>query len=179
MSDHPGNQTSPGWRCAICGAQHQGLATVFGPSAPQPWAEVTEEERGHGEIVDDLCFLPGAGTTRVFIRGHLRIKAPELPDHWFIWSVWVELSAQDMQTVEEHWLDPRREELLPMPGTLATELPYLEPTCGLGVRMFTRPPGEVPLFKLDRSQAHQLVEEQKHGISLHRVAELNELMLAR
>lgn len=87
-------------------------------------------------------------------------------------------ASKDMQTVEEHWLDPRREELLPMPGTLATELPYLEPTCGLGVRMFTRPPGEVPLFKLDRSHAHQLVEEQKHGISLHRVAELNELMLA-
>jgi hypothetical protein len=173
------NLMSPAWYCAICGAHHEGLATVFGPSAPEPWAEATDGERRQGEINDDLCFLPGPGVSRAFIRGHLRIKAPQLPDEWFIWSVWVELSVEDMEMIEEHWLDLRREELLPMPGTLATELPYAQPTRGLGVRMFTRSPGEVPLFKLDRSQAHQLVEEQRQGVSLHRVAELNALMLAQ
>ena len=55
-----------------------------------------------------------------------------------------------------------------MPGSLMTDLPFEEPTLGLKVRLFTRPPGSVPFVKLDRSQQHQLVEEQRTGITAER-----------
>jgi hypothetical protein len=165
------------WHCSICGEGHQGLATVFGSPAPAPWLEAAESARRRGDLNDDMCVLPTGGSYRHFIRGHIEVKAPELPQGTFAWSVWVELSAEDMQTSADHWNDPRREELLPMPGSLVTDLPFDEPTLGLKVRLFTRPAGSVPFVKLDRSQQHQLVEEQRTGITAQRVAALNAQLL--
>lgn len=167
------------WQCAICGEPHVGLATVFGPPTPDAWMEANDRQRRNGDINDDTCALPdGHGGGSLFIRGHIIIKAPELETGQFIWSVWVEISPEDMALTESHWHDPRRDELLPMAGVLATDLPYPEPTRGLGVRVFTRPPGVVPFVKLNRDQKHLIVEEQRQGISLHRVAELNDALLA-
>lgn len=45
------------------------------------------------------------------------------------------------------------------------------------VRLFNREPGSVPLIKLDRDQDHLLVAEQRQGISLQRVTEINERLL--
>lgn len=166
------------WTCAICGEHHQGLATVFGPPAPEPWLEATRRQRRRGEINDDLCaFEDDAGRERYFLRGHLEIKAPDLEEGQFIWSVWVELDADGWDATGRHWDDPDRDQLLPLPGILATDLPYPKATRGLGVRVFTRPPGVVPFIKLDRSQEHPLVDEQRKGISAHRVAELNDELL--
>ena len=32
------------WRCASCDEEHSGLATVFGPEAPDPWLMATTEQ---------------------------------------------------------------------------------------------------------------------------------------
>jgi hypothetical protein len=153
---------------------------VFGSSAPEPWVEATRRQRWRGEINDDVCvFRDDAGTDRFFIRGHLEIKAPELDEGTFTWSVWVELGRADMELVGEHWDDPQRAELAPMDGVLATDLPYPQTTRGLNVQVFNRPPGAVPFVTLERSQAHPLVDEQRDGITAHRVASLNEELRGR
>ena len=165
---------APTWRCATCGAQHEGLVVVFGPPAPEPWAEATDLERSTGEINADTCaFEDNAGNERFFLRGQLEIPVPDLKEGQFVWSVWVELTAEDMELTAEHWLDPRRAELAATAGTLATELPYDPPTRGLPVRLFTRRPGVAPFVEVDPAQEHPLVEEQRHGITTHQVAALN------
>jgi hypothetical protein len=47
----------------------------------------------------------------------------------------------------------------------------------LAVNVHTREPGVVPLIELDLTSDHPLAREQREGITLHRVAELNRLLL--
>jgi hypothetical protein len=112
-----------------------------------------------------------------YIRGHLRLRVHEADLDYFVWSVWVELARDEFNLNFDHWEDPERAQLPPSPGHLATILPYEQETLGLRVRLFNREPGVVPLIKLDRDQDHPLVAEQRQGISLHRVTEINEQML--
>lgn len=166
------------WICSTCGDEHDGLATVFGPEAPDAWLIDERRDRRKGECDGDMCVMPQRkGPSRGFIRGHLRLRVLDSDLNYFIWSVWVELTEADFTLNADRWEDPDRAELLPSPGRLATQLPYEQATLGLRVRLFNREPGVVPLVKLDRDQAHALVAEQREGISLHRVTEINEQLL--
>ena len=166
------------WRCATCGAEHYGLATVFGPFAPDPWASATDEQHARGEINRDMCVLPLDDTTHYFIRGELQLPVIDAAVGPFVWSVWVSLSESNMRKTVEHWDDPDRAGLAPMFGWLCNWLPYDPPTTELAVNVYTREPGAVPLFELDPNVDHPLVREQVEGITLHRIAELNRLLLA-
>ena len=168
------------WQCVTCGERHDGLATVFGPLEPDPWASATEDQRERGEINRDMCVLPIDGTTNYFVRGELQIPVVDSAGGVFAWSVWVSLSGPNMKTTVEHWDDPERTALPPMFGWLCNWLlPYDPPTTNLPVNVHTRAPGMVPLFELDPSIDHPLVREQFAGITIHRVAELNRILLAR
>lgn len=176
MSESPTPHT---WHCATCGAGHGGLATVFGPLAPDPWASATDDQRARGQINRDMCVLPIDGTTHHFLRGELRLPIRDAAIGPFAWSVWVSLSGPNMETTIEHWEDPERAGLPPMFGWLCTWLmPYDPPTLNLAVNVHTGSPGAVPLIELDPSTGHPLAREQVEGITLHRVAELNRLLLA-
>ncbi|MCL2091893.1 MAG: DUF2199 domain-containing protein [Micrococcales bacterium] len=169
--------TSPGWTCATCGARHDGLATLFGSDAPLPWILATEADRANGELNADLCFLELPDGQLFFIRGHLEIPVHDADIDTFVWSVWVSLSEQNMRRQHEHWDDPARAGLEPMFAWLMTALPVYEPTTtSLPARLHTRAPGVTPRIELDPSVDHPLVHEQHHGISLHRVAELNAML---
>lgn len=167
------------WRCVTCGEEHEGLATVFGPSEPDLWASATDSQRERGEINSDMCVLPIDNTTHYFIRGELQLPVRDAAVDVFAWSVWVSLSAPNMKRTVEHWDDPARAALPPMFGWLCNWLtPYDPPTTNLAVNVHTRAPGTVPLIQLDPSVDHPLVREQVDGITLHRVAQLNRLLLA-
>lgn len=172
------DSTPATWHCATCGAAHDGLAMVFGPGAPDPWALATDDQRARGEINRDMCFLPADDTTHYFLRGELQVPVLDAGIDPFVWSVWVSLSGPSMRTTVEHWDDPDRAGLPPMFGWLCTWLmPYEPPTTNLAVNVHTRAPGTVPLIELDPSVDHPLVREQVDGITMHRVAELNRLLL--
>ncbi|MEI7056379.1 DUF2199 domain-containing protein [Nocardioides sp. CCNWLW239] len=167
------------WRCATCGDEHGGLATVFGPFEPDAWASATDSQRERGEINRDMCVLPDGETTHYFIRGELQLPVIDADLDVFAWSVWASLSAPNMKMTVEHWEDPERAGLPPMFGWLSNWLmPYDPPTTNLAVNVHTRAPGTVPLIQLDPSIDHPLVREQVDGITIHRVAELNRLLLA-
>lgn len=166
-----------GWRCAVCGQSHRALATVFGPHMPEAWRRATAAEREDGLIGQDLCTITLADGTHHFVRGHLEIPVDDPQLDPFVWSVWVELPADAMTQVVEHWADPERESLPAFRGKLATDLPYKDPTLGMGVTLVTRGIGEVPMVRLDPRFDHVLVHEQYEGITAGRVAEINHTVL--
>ncbi|MBE1878487.1 DUF2199 domain-containing protein [Myceligenerans pegani] len=170
--------TTNGWACATCGTTHGGLAMVFGPPAPSPWISATDAERAAGELNADTCILHAAdGTTHRFVRGHIEIPVHDSPDGPFCWSVWVSLSEENMLKQAEHWDDPDRAGLEPMFAWLSTHLPYEPATAPLPARLHTREPGLTPWIELDPDLDHPLAHEYRHGITMHRVAELNQLLL--
>lgn len=88
------------------------------------------------------------------------------------------MSETNMKLAAKHWDDPRRVHLDPMFGWLDSWLsPFSQPTVNLAVNVHMRAPGIVPLIELDPTSDHQLAREQREGISLHRVAELNRMLL--
>jgi hypothetical protein len=170
--------SAPEWNCSMCGDEHLGLATSFGPMAPDAWLTDGRSDRRKGECDGHVCFMTDRdGTDHAYIRGQLRLRVDDADLDYFVWSVWVELALDEFKLNYDHWEDPDRAQLLPSPGHLATVLPYDSATLRLRVRLFNREPGMVPLIKLDRDQDHPLVEEQRMGITLHRVAEINQQLL--
>jgi hypothetical protein len=168
------------WRCATCSREHSGLATVFGPAAPELWLRASDAERANGEINADMCYLPLAdGSSYQFLRGELHIPVRDAAFDRFTWSAWVSLSEHNMNVTADHWSDPDRESLAPMFGSLSSDLPYGQPTTAIPAHVHNRAPGIAPSIQLDPAIDHALVREQLNGITLHRVAELNELLLPR
>ena len=161
------------WRCPICHQVHQGLATVFGPKAPEAWVLATEAQRREGTLSPDLCVLTTAERERYFLRGHVEIPVADPQMNPFVWSAWVELDRSDVEDLVTHWNDPGRVALPPMHGTLASELPYAASTLELRVAVVNRDVGEVPRILLDAGVTHELAVEQRVGITPHRVAEFN------
>lgn len=160
--------------CPECGVAHEGLVTVFGPEAPDAWVEAPLAARVQGELGRDQGYLPWEQRLFTFIRGHVVLPISGRPGETFAWSVWSTLAPDDMETIEEHWDDPRRVDLPAMAGRLANALPYDESTLGLSLRVQHREPGQVPHFVFAPEVEHPLAEEQRHGIPWHRVAKLNQ-----
>jgi len=59
----------------------------------------------------------------------------------------------------------------------ASELPYERSTISTPTLVHSRDPGLVPFIQLDPSSDHPLVREQGMGITLHRLAEINQLVI--
>lgn len=151
---------------------------AFGPDGPDSWAGALPEDRSRGEINRDTCVLPTDEGTWYFIRGELRIPVVDAAVGDFAWSVWASLSETNMKLAAKLWDDPRRVHLDPMFGWLDSWLaPFEQSTANLAVNVHIRAPGIVPLIELDPTSDHQLAREQREGISLHRVAELNRMLL--
>ena len=162
----------------MCGDEHVGLATVFGPMAPDAWLTDGRSDRRKGDCSGDMCFMTDRqGDTHGYIRGHLRLPVHDPDVDHFVWSVWVELAEDDFNLNSDHWEDPERAKLPPSPGHLATVLPYEQDTLGLPVHLHNSDPGMVPLVRLNRDHDHPLVAEQHLGIGLLRVFEINEQLL--
>ena len=166
------------WRCATCGDAHRGLVTVFGPSSPDPWASATAGQRAAGGINADTCVLTIDDDTFYFIRGEIPIDIVDSDSDDFAWAVWVSLSEQNMQRLAGVWDQPERVELPPMFAWLSNELSvYERSTTNLAVNVHQREPGIAPWIELDPADDHPMVHEQREGITLHHLAELNRLLL--
>jgi hypothetical protein len=138
----------------------------------------SDAERAAGELNADTCILHDAdGTTHHFVRGHIEIPVRDSLDGPFCWSVWVSLSEENMLIQADHWDDPDRTDLEPMYAWLSTHLPYEPPTAPLPARLHTREPGHVPWIELDPDLDHPLAHEYREGITMHRVAELNQQLI--
>ena len=94
------------WTCTTCGAEHRGLATVFGSDAPWNWHVAGAAERDAGELTADVCFLPDPDPevgTHFFLRGHveLPLREPVGDASTFVWSVWVSPALPGPEQVKQ------------------------------------------------------------------------------
>ncbi|MEO8093696.1 MAG: DUF2199 domain-containing protein [Pseudolysinimonas sp.] len=169
------------WTCKLCGETHEGLAFVFGPDAPDVWMAASDDQRTAGGLSPDQCFITVDGQQQNFMRGHIVIPVTdgsEVDDTaTFVWSVWVSLSDESMALTEQHWTDPDRASLAPMFAWLGTSLPYDESTLGLPTNLHTGELGQVPSIEVDPGSPHQLARDQTDGITMHRVAEINQQLM--
>lgn len=171
-------KTDEGWRCAGCGQTHSGLLTCFGPDEPYAWHRASLGARLRGRLQRSICRVSLDGETRFYLRGHVHIPLVGHSDPDFVWNVWVEVRRDDYERTKRHWHDPARVELPVINAVLDTPLPYEPPTAGLPVEVRERPPGEVPHVTLTAVPDHPLQREQEEGMDLHRLAELNERLVA-
>lgn len=165
------------WTCAQCGETHSGLAFSFGGTPPLSWQIATDAEREDGELTPDFCTVVVDGQRSFFVRGNIEIPVLDGDEPTFQWTVWVSLSEESMSTTFDHWDDPARAELPLMFGWLNTHLPYAETTVALPTRVHTREPGWVPLIEIDHEVEHELAREQRDGITVHRVEQLNRVVM--
>jgi hypothetical protein len=165
-----------GGNANLCGEQHEGLATVFGAQAPDPWLHAAAAEREDCELTPDVCALK-IGEWHYFPRSHIEIPLTDLPGDRFAWSACASLSEASMKLAVDHWNDPERENLAPMFGWLCNELPYEKSTLSIPTQVHHREPGLTPLIQLDPSVRQPLVTEQQTGIGIHRLAEINHAVL--
>lgn len=160
---------SASYKCSICGGVHDSVPLSWGPDAPDMWAEMSPDERAQrGEagtdqtVIDDRHF---------FIRGRIEEPITETGET-FAWLVWVEVSANDFLKMSDLWTAEGREKKAePYDGRLANDLAiYKVPTLGLAVKLHTRPVGVRPFVEVLAD--HQLRDEQRTGMTWHRVQEI-------
>lgn len=161
------------WSCAICGAEHDVLPTVYGAEAPWRQMDVAEEELAQRvDMNADLCVVDGE---HFFVRGHLEIPI-DGSDEPFAWSVWCSLSRESFEHMMDHWNDEHRDEQPPYFGWLCTALPTYPSTLHLKTHVHSRKPGLVPTVEVEPTD-HPLAVEQRHGISWRRVEKIAHVVL--
>lgn len=157
-----------GFDCAVCGATHSGETRDLRMNLPEPIHALGEEERGlRARLTEDAAVLDGE---RWFVRGLLELPIAD-EDGYFGYGVWVEVSEQDFASLRELWDDEEGWRQGPFAGRLANEVVPHEGTLGLPLRLRLRDVNLLPLVELDDAE-HELVAEQRRGLSPHRVHEL-------
>jgi hypothetical protein len=161
------------YRCASCGKNHSGLAFAFAVDAPLAWDQLPEGDRGEGSVLDDeLCVI---NNEHHFIRGLLEIPVTDA-DTTFAWNVWSSLSPENFDRAIEVWDSRDRASEPPYFGWLSTDLAAVYPTTlNLALNVHTRPIGQRPFLEVEPTE-HPLAVEQRDGITLDRVREINALM---
>lgn len=152
------------------------IVLSLGIEAPEAWLEATPAQQSAGQLTDDACILGEPGQMRCFLRSAITLPLPALEDEEFVWGVWVELSAEDLDLVQDSWEAEERVELPTISATLATDLPYEEDTLGLAVTLSQREPGLIPVVAIDGHDEHPLAIQQRNGASVEWLIELNETM---
>ena len=162
------------YECHVCGQEHPGPPSSWGPPAPDAWGLLNESQRSEGELSSDQCVLSDGERGRCFVLGRLEIPVHGQPES-FAWLVWVEVQPIDLQDMHEKWLQQGRESTSPYEGLLANHLSiYKHDTLGLPVRLHTRPVGERPFIEV--AGEHHLATEQQEGIEESRVQEIAEIL---
>ena len=157
-----------GFACAVCGETHSGETRDIRMNLPEAIHELGEDERDlRVRLTEDTAVLDGE---RWFVRGLLELPIED-EDGYFGYGVWVEVSEPDFAALGELWHDEDGWRQDPFPGTLANELVPHEGTLGLPLRLRLRDVRLLPLVELDDAE-HELVAEQREGLSRHRVHEL-------
>ena len=157
--------------CSVCGETHAGETRDIRMSLPEPIFRIDEDDRDtRAWVGDDSAVLRDGDAERFFVRALLELPV-EGEDGYFGYGAWIEVGAEDFETLGELWHDEdgwRRE---PFTGTLANDLHPYAFTEGLAVRIRLRDVRLLPLVELDEAD-HELVRAQRIGISAHRAHEL-------
>ncbi len=162
-----------GFVCSKCGEAHPGPSVCLPMRWPTYYLMVPEAEREQRcWLTDDLCVID---QNQFFIYGSLEVPIEGHTDP-FIWGVWVSLNERDFLRAEELMGVEGRESEPAYLGWLSSDIPLYPPCLELACEVRTQPAGYRPLVLL-READHQLVREQREGISVRRVQEIMEWFL--
>ena len=157
------------FRCASCGAEHEGPPLSYGALAPVGWETLPDSfERVLG---GEQAMLVQDGTPVAwFLKGNIDIPLIDVGGV-FSWTVWVSLSEESFNRVSDRWLASDRADDPPYFGWLRTELPVYPQCTVLKTMVHSRAPGVRPFIEIEHTD-HQLSVEQRTGITMQRVEEI-------
>lgn len=97
-------------------------------------------------------------------------------DENFAWGVWSSMSIRNFEIAIDNLEVEGREEIVkPAFGYLSVPLPVYPSTMNLKLLIHTMPVGILPIFELEPTN-HPLAIEQRKGITMERVHEINRIM---
>jgi hypothetical protein len=159
------------WTCSKCGEEHEGVPLDWAYDEPIYWEGPRTR---HDWISEDLCvWTDDVGSRHYFIRGILPIPVVD-GDERFAYGVWSSLSERSFQRVNDLWDDPARADEPPYFGWLSNSLPGYEETLNLPLDVVTEALELRPTLRLHVGD-HELIREQREGITMARVREIAEL----
>jgi hypothetical protein len=159
--------------CSVCGEYHEERMLDIRMGLPDTIHALAEEERAARTwLADDFAVLDDDW---FYVRGLLELPVPELESR-FAYGAWLEVTRRDFTKLQKRWHDPKQFE--PLTCFLANELKPYEGTLGLEATL--RPVSETKLPSVELADApHELVREQRDGISVRRADELAAVVLHR
>jgi hypothetical protein len=154
--------------CSCCGREHPGEPYSFAADSPEPYANMTAEQRAnHAEIASDQCVID---EEQFYIRGCIELPI-QGTDQIFIWGVWARIFEKDFIEIADHWETEGREHTTgPYKGRLANDISVYPDTLNLLLEIHVRPVGTRPLFVAEHSD-HLLAVEQRIGMRQSKAAE--------
>jgi hypothetical protein len=156
------------WRCARCGAEHDGVPLDWAFEAPAYW----DGGRGeHDVLTSDFCtWTDDDGVLSFFVRGVLHVPVPELGQK-LGYGVWSSLSEESFVRVQELADDPPGAEDAGYFGWLSNSIAGYPETLNLPVDVVRGDVGIRPSLVLHGGD-HPLIAEQHRGIGVERVLEI-------
>jgi hypothetical protein len=156
------------WTCRCCGRQFNELPLNFAPAAPDPWLELTEEERSaRGRIDSDICVIDHQ---QFFVRGCLEVPIIG-HDTTFVWGVWISVAEPSLLRILHLWDVEVQESEPPLFGWVCNTIYGYPDTYGLKSNVHLRNNRKRPFVELEPTD-HPLAVEQRTGISLSRTEEI-------
>jgi hypothetical protein len=159
--------------CSVCGEHHDQRLLDIRLGLPHVIHLLdTDARTRRAWLADDFAVLDDE---RFFVRGLLELPIPGLEDR-FAYGSWVEVSMRDFQELMRHWHDDDQFDAVEC--TVANELEPYRDTVGLHAMLRATAPDKLPAIEL-ADAAHDLVDAQRHGISVGRSDELAAAVLHR
>ena len=160
-------------RCSTCGQEHDLSRTEPSFWRPDTFFSVPEEGReGRISHNDDTCLIAstdGQGLT-CYLRTVLEVPIKD-EGRTIGWGVWVEVSDQVYQRVDELWEAPNQNEEPPLPCTLANDIPHYPSTRGLPGTIQLTGPTTQPSLVLASDLEHLFAVEAREGVHIERSLE--------
>jgi hypothetical protein len=155
-----------GFVCSVCGEVHAARMLDIRMELPDPIYELPDGERERRTwLADDFAVLDDS---RFFVRGLLEIPIPELREN-FGYGVWAEIEQEQFTHLLERWGNP--DQFDPFEAALANELTPYAGTAGLRAELRPVSVDKLPTIRLLETE-HELVADQRRGISVRRSDEL-------
>jgi len=156
------------YRCAVCGAEHDGPPLSYLLGAPLAYYQVSKWLRWYRcHLTTDTCRID---EKHFFILGNIRLPI-RADSRSFSWTAWVSLSKENFQKSLDLWQSPGRENGPPYFGWLSSSIPGYPETLNLKTTVHTQPVGVRPEIQLEPTE-HPLSLEQRNSITWERVNEI-------
>jgi len=160
-------------KCIEFGNEDINLPFCFGPSFPEFYLGIPENERGERAKMDsDLCIID---KKHFFVRGCLDVPIAK-SQKYFCWLVWVSMGEKSFHRAVDLWEAAERVSEPPYFGWLNTIIPCYPETLNLKTNVHARPVGERPFVELE-STTHPFAVDQRNGISLARAQQMANVIL--